>query len=58
MLGEFSSGIPPLGEEFYRRLMVRLPNQSGNVRVSILLSPIWPDGKTFDQPKLTPLRDW
>lgn len=41
-----------------RRLMVRLPEQSGKVTVSILLSPVWPDGKAAAPEPVVPLSDW
>jgi hypothetical protein len=41
-----------------RRLMMRLPQASGEVRVSILFSPAWKDGKAVDLAELKPLAGW
>jgi hypothetical protein len=39
------------------RLMLRLPNAQGNVRLAILLSPVWKDG-TVRTVELKPLSQW
>jgi hypothetical protein len=41
-----------------RRLMVRLPQASGDVRISVLFSPMWKDGKTVDVTEIKPLASW
>lgn len=41
-----------------RRLMIRLPGQSGRVRIAVLLSPVWPDGRHGKPPTLRPLDKW
>jgi hypothetical protein len=41
-----------------RRLMTRLPQASGEVRVSVLFSPMWKDGKTVDNVEIRPLASW
>jgi len=40
-----------------RRLMVRLPDVKGNIRLAILLSPIWKDGAVMTA-ELKPLAEW
>ncbi len=41
-----------------RRLVVRLPQASDNIRIAVLLSPVWPDGKVVETAELKPLADW
>ncbi|MFH1717960.1 MAG: heparinase II/III family protein [Planctomycetota bacterium] len=41
-----------------RRLIVKLPETSGNVRVAILLSPVWEDGKVIEEVELKPFEKW
>jgi hypothetical protein len=41
-----------------RRLLVRLPQAKGNVRVAVLLSPVWKDGNPVSSVRLRPLADW
>jgi len=41
-----------------RRLMVRLPEAKGNVRVAILLSPMWKDDNVIRTVELKPLTEW
>ncbi len=41
-----------------RRLMVRLPKVEGAVRVIVLLSPMWPDGKVVETAEIKPLANW
>lgn len=41
-----------------RRLMVRLPQASGEVRVAVLFSPLWKDGKAVDVTEIKPLANW
>jgi hypothetical protein len=40
------------------RLLVKLPQAGGNVSVAVLLSPVWPDGKTVETVELKPLAKW
>jgi hypothetical protein len=40
------------------RLLVKLPQASGQVCVAVLLSPAWPDGKTAEAVELKPLTKW
>ncbi|MCK4751901.1 MAG: heparinase II/III family protein [Planctomycetes bacterium] len=40
------------------RLMIRLPNSKGSVRIAVLLSPVWPDGKVVNETKIRPLKKW
>ena len=41
-----------------RRLIVRLPNARGSVRVAILLSPIWKDKEIVTKVPIKPLAQW
>jgi len=41
-----------------RRLIVRLPNTSGNLRVAILLSPVWKDKDVVATVPIKPLAQW
>jgi hypothetical protein len=41
-----------------RRLMVRLPQASGDVRIAVLFSPMWKDGKVVDTAEIKPLASW
>jgi len=41
-----------------RRLMVRLPQAKGVVRLAVLLSPLWKDGKVVETVELKPLAEW
>jgi len=49
---------PQSANKGYSRLMVRLPNQKGNVRVAILLSPVWQDGRVIKTIEVKPLTQW
>jgi len=40
------------------RLIVRLPDAKGKVRVAVLLSPVWKDGRYVSSVQLTPLAEW
>jgi len=40
-----------------KRLMVRLPDVKGNIRMAILLSPVWKDGAVMTA-ELKPLTEW
>jgi len=41
-----------------RRLMVKLPQTSGDIRIAVLLSPAWKDGKVVESMDLEPLTSW
>lgn len=41
-----------------RRLIVRLPNAGGNVRVAILLSPVWKTQEVVTKVQVKPLAQW
>ncbi|MHC4502582.1 MAG: heparinase II/III domain-containing protein [Planctomycetota bacterium] len=41
-----------------RRLVIRLADQSGGVRVAVLLAPAWPGGGKIRAPKVEPLAQW
>jgi len=41
-----------------RRLIVRLPNARGSVRVAILLSPVWKDKEIVTKVPIKPLTQW
>ncbi len=49
---------PEARNEGISRLMIRLPAQSGDVRIAVLLSPVWPDGKPVAKPRIKPLKRW
>ena len=40
------------------RLIIRLPNAKGNVRVAILLSPVWKDKEIVTKVPIKPLTQW
>jgi hypothetical protein len=40
------------------RLVVKLPQASGDVRIAVLLSPVWPDGQMVETVEIKPLADW
>lgn len=41
-----------------RRLVIRLPKAEGDVRVAVLLSPVWPDGESISNADVGPLAEW
>jgi hypothetical protein len=41
-----------------RRLIVRLADAKDNVRVAVLLSPVWKDGRDVNSAPLKPLAEW
>jgi len=41
-----------------RRLVVRLPQAKGNVRLAILLSPLWSEGNVVKTIQVKPLAEW
>jgi hypothetical protein len=53
--GQFLPQDPNAGVS---RLVIRLPSQVGTVRVAVLLTPVWPDGKSTPAPALRPLAAW
>jgi len=40
------------------RLVIRLPKADGDVRVVVLLSPVWPEGETINRADIKPLAEW
>ena len=40
------------------RLLIRVPCQAGPLRVSVLLTPVWPDRKDVPVPELKALSNW
>jgi len=40
------------------RLVIRLPKAEGDVRVAVLLSPVWPDGASIRIADVKPLAEW
>ena len=40
------------------RLIIRLPNANGNVRVAVLLSPVWKDKEIVTKVPIKPLTQW
>ena len=40
------------------RLVMRLPNAKGNVRVAVLLSPVWKDKELVTNVPIKPLAQW
>jgi len=49
---------PEARNEGISRLMIRLPAQSADVRIAVLLSPVWPDGQPVAKPRIKPLERW
>ena len=49
---------PQKTNEGVSRLMVRLKNRSGNVRISVLLSPHWSDGVIVEDVDVKPVVEW
>ena len=41
-----------------KRLILRLDNAKDNVRVTVLLSPVWRDGRHLSTVRLKPLNEW
>ncbi len=56
--------LSPAGAQFdpdeaaKKRLVLKLTNQTGAVRVAVFFSPQWPDGTRVPAPTLTPLAEW
>jgi hypothetical protein len=40
-----------------KRLLIRLPDAKGSIRVAVLLSPVWKDGH-LDYTQIAPLEEW
>ncbi|HNS22765.1 MAG TPA: heparinase II/III family protein [Sedimentisphaerales bacterium] len=49
---------PQRKNEGVRRLMVRLPQASGNMCIAVLFSPRWKDGKVVETAQVRPLANW
>ncbi len=50
---------PPLkSNKGVKRLMVRLKDQKGPVRITVFLAPVRPDGKPARPPVIKPLKQW
>ncbi len=49
---------PQHRNEGVKRLVVRLPQASGNTCVAVLLSPRWNDGKAVETAEVKPLANW
>ncbi len=49
---------PEKANKGVRRLIVRLPDAKDNVRVAVLLSPVWKDGGDVSSAPLKPLAQW
>ena len=41
-----------------KRLMIRLKDQKGSVRVSVIFAPTWEEGKEITLPEVKPLENW
>jgi hypothetical protein len=49
---------PQHKNEGVRRFVVRVPQASGETRVTVLLSPRWKDGKVVETAEVKPLANW
>ena len=49
---------PQRANKGVKRLVIRLPKADGNVRVAVLLSPVWPDGESINSADVKPLAEW
>jgi hypothetical protein len=49
---------PQHRNEGVKRLVVHLPQASGNTCVAVLLSPQWKDGKVVETAEVKPLANW
>ncbi len=49
---------PQKTNEGVSRLLVRLPNAKGSVRVAVLLSPVWKDKEVVTKVQVEPLAQW
>ena len=41
-----------------KRLMLRLPDAKGDVRIAVLISPVWEDGNIVKRTQIKPLAEW
>jgi len=41
-----------------KRLVIRLPEAKGNVQVTVLFAPVWPNGESIGSAGTTPLAEW
>jgi len=57
-VGSAEQEPPQRKNEGVRRLMVKLPQASGNTCVAVLLSPRWSDGKVVETAEVKPLANW
>ena len=49
---------PQRANKGVRRLVLRLPKAGGNVRIAVLLSPVWEDGDVARKAEIKPLKSW
>ena len=49
---------PEKANKGVRRLIVKVPEANGSVRVAVLLSPVWKDGGDVRSAPLKPLAQW
>ena len=49
---------PEKSNKGVKRLMLRLPEAKGNVRLAILLLPVWQNGKIVETVEINPLAEW
>jgi len=49
---------PQKKNEGVKRLTMRLPKANGDIRVSVLFSPMWKDGKAVESAETKPLATW
>jgi hypothetical protein len=49
---------PEKANKGVRRLIVKIPEAKGSVRVAVLLSPVWEDGGDVNSAPLKPLAEW
>jgi hypothetical protein len=49
---------PQRANEGVRRLVIRLVKAEGNVRIAVLLSPVWPEGGPVGSADVKPLEEW
>ncbi|UCD53472.1 MAG: heparinase II/III family protein [Phycisphaerales bacterium] len=49
---------PQRANKGVRRLVIRLAKAEGDVRIAVLLSPVWPEGETINKADIRPLGEW
>ncbi|MFC1557907.1 hypothetical protein ACFL40_00990 [candidate division KSB1 bacterium] len=50
---------PPLQpNKGFKRLLVQKQKQEENLRITVLFSPVWEDGKIANIPDIVPLNEW